>query len=121
MREELHLPGKLIGWRPAHVSPPPPVLSQPAAPPPVAIPELVTAMSIFPTKNLIFLKDSKNNLNFLVDSGASISILPHSSSAPPTGPHLVGANGDVVPVWGRRRQTVTFANQDFELIFFLLQ
>jgi hypothetical protein len=51
-------------------------------------------MSIFPTKNLIFLKDSKNNLNFLVDSGASISILPHSSPAPPTGPHLVGANGD---------------------------
>jgi hypothetical protein len=76
-------------------------------------------MSTFPTKNLIFLKDSKNNFNFLVDSGASISILPHSSSAPPTGPHLVGANGDVVPVWGRRRQTVTFANQDFEFDFFL--
>jgi hypothetical protein len=53
-------------------------------PPSVAIPELVTAMSAFPTKNLIFLKDSKSNLNFLVDSGASISILPHSSLAPPT-------------------------------------
>jgi len=76
-------------------------------------------MSAFPTKNLIFLKDSKNNFNFLVDSGASISILPHSSSAPPTGPHLVGANGDIVPVWGRRRQTVTFASQDFEFDFFL--
>jgi hypothetical protein len=76
-------------------------------------------MSIFPTKNLIFLKDSKNNLNFLVDSGASISIHPHSSSTPPTGPHLVGANWDVVPVWGRRRQTVTFANQDFKFDFFL--
>jgi hypothetical protein len=76
-------------------------------------------MSIFPPKNLIFLKDSKNNFNFLVDSGASISILPHSSSAPPTGTHLVGANGDVVPVWGRRRQIVTFANQDFEFDFFL--
>ncbi len=63
-------------------------------------------MSAFPTKNLIFLKCSKNNFNFLVDSGASISILPHSSSAPPTGPRLVGANGDVLPVWGRRRQTV---------------
>jgi hypothetical protein len=77
-------------------------------------------MSAFPTKNLIFLNDSKNNFNFLVDSGASISIiLPHSSSAPPTGPHLVGANGDIVPVWGRRRQTVTFASQDFEFDFFL--
>jgi hypothetical protein len=76
-------------------------------------------MSAFPTKNLIFLKDSKNNFNFLVDSGASISILPHSSSAPPTGPHLVGANGNIVPVWGRRRQIVTFASQDFEFDFFL--
>jgi hypothetical protein len=42
-------------------------------------------MSAFPTKNLIFLKDSKSNINFLVDSGASISILPHSSSALPIG------------------------------------
>ena len=33
----------------------------------------------------------------------------------------MGANGDVVPVWGRRRrrQAVTFANQDFEFDFFL--
>ncbi len=31
----------------------------------------------------------------------------------------MGANGNIVPVWGRRRQIVTFANQDFELDFFL--
>jgi hypothetical protein len=31
----------------------------------------------------------------------------------------VGANGDIVPVWGRRRQTITFASQDFEFDFFL--
>jgi hypothetical protein len=73
-------------------------------------------MSAFPTKNLIFLKDSKSNINFLVDSGASISILPHSSSAPPTGPH---ANGNLVPVWGCRRQIVSFAGHDFEFDFFL--
>jgi hypothetical protein len=76
-------------------------------------------MSAFPTKNLIFLKDSKSNINFLLDSGASISILPHSSSASPTGPHLVGANGNIVPVWGRRRQIVSFDGQDFEFDFFL--
>jgi hypothetical protein len=76
-------------------------------------------MSAFPTKNLIFLKDSKSNLNCLVDSGASISILPHSSSAPPTGLHLVGANGNIVPVWGCRRQIVSFASHDFEFDFFL--
>jgi hypothetical protein len=76
-------------------------------------------MSTFPTKNLIFLHDSQNNFKFLVDSGASISILPHSSSAPPTGPHLVGANGKLIPAWGRRRQTVCFAGHTFEFDFFL--
>jgi hypothetical protein len=76
-------------------------------------------MSTFPTKNLIFLHDSKSNIKFLVDSGTSISILPHSSSAPSTSPHLVDANGQPVPVWGRRRQTVCFADHNFEFDFFL--
>jgi hypothetical protein len=76
-------------------------------------------MSTFPTKNLIFLHDSKSNIKFLVDSGTSISILPHSSSAPSTSPHLVGANGQPVPVWGRRRQTACFADHNFEFDFFL--
>jgi hypothetical protein len=76
-------------------------------------------LSTFPTKNLIFLHDSKINLKFLVNSGSSISILPHSSSAPSTGPHLVGANGKLVPTWGRCRQTVSFAGHDFEFDFFL--
>jgi hypothetical protein len=120
VREGLLLPGKLIGRQPAHTSPPPPpVLSQPAAPPSFSVPKLVTAMSTFPTKNLIFLHDSKSNLKFLVDSGASISILLHSSSAPSTGPHLVGANGKLAPTWGRRPQIVYFAGHDFEFDFFL--
>jgi hypothetical protein len=55
----------------------------------------------------------------LVDSGAFISILPHSSSGPSTGPHLVGANGKIVPVWGRRHQIVSFAGHNFEFDFFL--
>jgi hypothetical protein len=76
-------------------------------------------MSTFPTKDLIFLHDSQNNFKFLVNSGASISILPHSSSAPPTGPHLVGANGKLIPTWGHRRQTVCFAGHNFEFYFFL--
>jgi hypothetical protein len=49
----------------------------------------------------------------------SISILPHSSSAPSTGPHLLGANGKLVPAWGRSRQTVSFTGHDFEFDFFL--
>jgi hypothetical protein len=76
-------------------------------------------MSTFPTKNLIFLHDSKSNIKFLVDSGGSFSILPHSSSAPSTGPHLVGANNQPVPVWGCRRQTVCFGHHNFEFYFFL--
>ncbi len=31
----------------------------------------------------------------------------------------MGANGKIVPVWGRRRQIVSFADQDFEFDFFL--
>ncbi len=31
----------------------------------------------------------------------------------------MGANGDVLPVWGRRRHTVTFNNFDFEFDFYL--
>jgi hypothetical protein len=76
-------------------------------------------MSTLPTKNLIFLHDSQNNFKFSVDSGASISILPHSSSAPPTDPHLVGANGKPIPAWGLRRRTVCFAGHNFEFDFLL--
>ncbi len=31
----------------------------------------------------------------------------------------MGANGKIVPVWGRRRQIVSFTGQDFEFEFFL--
>jgi hypothetical protein len=76
-------------------------------------------MSTLPTKNLIFLHYSLNNFKFLVDSGVSISILPHSSSTPPTGPHLVGANGKPIPAWGLRCRTVCFAGNNFEFDFLL--
>jgi hypothetical protein len=76
-------------------------------------------MSTLPTKNLIFLHASQNNFKFFVDSGASISILPHSSSAPPTGPHLVGANGKPIPAWGLRCRTVCFPGHNFEFDFLL--
>jgi hypothetical protein len=77
-------------------------------------------MSFSASKNLIFLLDSKNNFKFLVDSGALLSILPHSSPAPPTGLHLVGANGKQIPAWGFRRHTVCFSSQTFEFDFLLV-
>jgi hypothetical protein len=77
-------------------------------------------MSTLPTKNLIFLYDLQNNFKFLVDSVASISVLLHSSSAPPTGLHLVGATGKPIPAWGLRRRTVCFASHNFEFDFLLV-
>jgi hypothetical protein len=51
-------------------------------------------------KELNFPSRFAKYFKFLVDSGAFVSILPHSSSAPPTGPHFVGANGKKIPAWG---------------------
>jgi hypothetical protein len=76
-------------------------------------------MSFLPAKNLIFLQDTKNKLNFKVDSGASLSILPHSNTTPPTGPHLVGANGKAIPAWVFRRCTICVFGQNFEFDFLL--
>jgi hypothetical protein len=55
----------------------------------------------------------------LVDSGALLSILPHSSTALPIGPQLVGANGKPIPAWGFRCRTICFSRQTFELDFLL--
>jgi hypothetical protein len=69
-------------------------------------------------KNL-FLQDTKHMFKFLVDSDATLLILPHSSPAPPTGPHLVGANGKQIPSWGFRHRSVCFSGQNFEFDFLL--
>jgi hypothetical protein len=78
-----------------------------------------TAVSFLPAKNLIFLQDTKNNFKFLVDSDVSLLILPHTSTGPPTGPHLVGANGKPIPAWGFRCRTICFSGQNFEFDFLL--
>jgi len=92
---------------------------QTCCPPSFSVPESATAMSFLPAKNLIFLQDSQNDFKFLVESGASVSILPHSSSAPPIGPHLVGANGKQIPVGGFRHRNVCFSGQNFVFDFLL--
>ena len=48
---------------------------------------------------LLFLEQPGRR--FLVDSGASVSLLPHKSSAPGSGPGLVGPNGAAIATWGR--------------------
>ncbi len=39
--------------------------------------------------------------------------------APPTGPHLVGANSKPIPAWGFRPRTVCFSGQNFKFDFLL--
>jgi hypothetical protein len=76
-------------------------------------------MSFLPAKNLIFLHNTHNSFKFLVDSGASLSFLPHNTAEPPTGPHLVGANGKTIPAWGSHHFTVCFSGQTFDFKFLL--
>jgi hypothetical protein len=76
-------------------------------------------MSFLPAKTLIFLQDTKIKFTFLVNSGASLSILPHRSTALPTDPHLVGANGKSIPAWGFCHRTIFFSGQNLEFDFLL--
>ena len=42
---------------------------------------------------LMYLQDALSNRDYLVDTGASRSVFPHRSSAAPTGPRLLMADG----------------------------
>ena len=55
----------------------------------------------------------------MVDTGASRSVLPHSSSAPSSGPRLVGADGGHIPSWGRRTVALRFGDRRFDWPFLL--
>jgi hypothetical protein len=70
-------------------------------------------MSFSHGSGLLFLKDSHSKLSFIVDSGATLSILPCSSSAVPSGPKLIGANGANIPTWGFQKRTLAFGNKSF--------
>jgi hypothetical protein len=88
-REWLHIPGKRIGrqWQPA---PPPPAPLTPADP---HHRTGVRNRNVFPSsKEFDFSPGYAQQFQiFFADSGASLSILP------PTGPHLVVANGKTIP------------------------
>ena len=49
---------------------------------------------------LIYLSDVLTNQDFLVDTGASRSVFSHHSSAAPSGPRLLMADGNPVKAWG---------------------
>jgi hypothetical protein len=76
-------------------------------------------MSFSHGSGLLFLKDSHSKLSFLVDSRATMSILPCSSSAAPSGPKLIGANGANIPTWRFQKCTLAFGNKSFTHEFLL--
>ena len=51
---------------------------------------------------LVYLQDALSNRDYLVDTGASRSVFPHRSSAAPTGPCLLMADGRPTKAWGSR-------------------
>ena len=62
---------------------------------------------------LLHLKEEHTGLTFLVDTGVSRSILPHRSTAPATGPHLITADGQTIPAWGTHKQTLKISSFHF--------
>ena len=68
---------------------------------------------------LIYLQDVLSNRDFLVDTGASRSLFPHQSSAVPTGPRLLMADGRPTKAWGSRTLPLQFGNRRFQFSFLL--
>ncbi len=72
-----------------------------------------------PGAPLIYLRDAYSGAAFLADSGAAVSVVPHKSTAPASGPPLVGANGAPIKSWGAVNKKVRFGTSDYEFSFVL--
>ena len=68
---------------------------------------------------LLYLVDVASSKRYLVDSGSAFSILPHKSSAEPTGPHMMTADGKPLTCWGRCMCTVRTRTMEFLWTFLL--
>ena len=68
---------------------------------------------------MLYLTDSLSRQVFLVDTGAARSVLPHFSTAPPSGPRLVGADGKFIASWGSRTVPLMFGSRRFSHTFTL--
>ena len=55
---------------------------------------------VFLSVGSIFISKIPSNREFLVNTGASCSVFPHHSSAPPSGPRLLMADGCPTKSWG---------------------
>ena len=69
--------------------------------------------------SLLYLVDVTSSKRYLVDSRSAFSILPHKSSAEPTGPRLMTADGKPLHCWGCRTCTVRTRTRQFFWTFLL--
>ncbi len=69
--------------------------------------------------SLVYVTDQASSRRFLIDTGASFSILPHQSSARPSGPNLSGPDGQPIACWGDRTLHLVFSGQQFKWTFLL--
>ena len=70
-----------------------------------------------PSRRRLFRVPSSRD--YLVDTGASRSVFPHRSSAAPTGPHLLMADGQPTKAWGSRLIPLQFGSRRFQFQFLL--
>ena len=68
---------------------------------------------------LVYLQDALSNRDYLVDTGASRSVFPHRSSAAPTGPRLLMADGRLTKAWGSKLIPLQFGSRRFQFQFLL--
>ena len=68
---------------------------------------------------LVYVTDQLSNRRFLVDTRAAYSILPHQSSALPSGPPLAGPNGRPIACWGDKPVQLVLDNRHFQWTFLL--
>ena len=63
--------------------------------------------------------DVASSKRYLVDSGSAFSIVPHKSSAEPTRPRLMTADGKPIHCWGRCMCSVCTRTSQFSWTFLL--
>ena len=67
----------------------------------------------------MYLQDALSNRDYLVDTRASRSVFSHRSSAAPTGPRLLMADGRPTKAWGSRLIPLQFGSRRFQFQFLL--
>jgi hypothetical protein len=85
----------------------------------VILPASATACHLDANSDLIFLPEKQSCKLFLADTSASLSILPHKSTARPSGPKLRSVNGASIAAWGFKPVSLVFGQHKFTFRFLL--